>query len=253
MLRFLWLVALLPLAPLSLFAQPSPQAPQPENVILLIPDGYGPASSTMARDYLRWRDGSGRLTLDSLETGSVRTFAADSRVTDSAAGATAYATGVKTDNGAIAVDTLQKPVGTLLEAAEERGMATGLVVTSRITHATPASFAAHVPDRWMENTIATQMLEQNIDVLLGGGRRHFLREADDGRRDDGEHLIEAATADGYTYIADRAGLMATDETPLLGLFSMSHMDYEIDRDPAEQPSLAEMTEKALGQIGRAHV
>ena len=250
MLRFLWLVALLPLAPLSLFAQPSPQAPQPENVILLIPDGYGPASSTMARDYLRWRDGSGRLTLDSLETGSVRTFAADSRVTDSAAGATAYATGVKTDNGAIAVDTLQKPVGTLLEAAEERGMATGLVVTSRITHATPASFAAHVPDRWMENTIATQMLEQNIDVLLGGGRRHFLREADDGRRDDGEHLIEAATADGYTYIADRAGLMATDETPLLGLFSMSHMDYEIDRDPAEQPSLAEMTEKALGLLSQ---
>ena len=236
--------------PASLLAQSAPNGERPTNVILLIPDGFGPASSTMARDYLRWRDGSGTLTLDSLETGSVRTFAANSRVTDSAAGATAYSAGVKTDNGAIAVDTLEQPVGTILEAAEARGMATGLVATSRITHATPASFAVHVPDRWMENTIAVQELSQGIDVLLGGGRRHFLPESKDGRREDDRNLIDEATADGYTYVSDRDGFLAASGTPLLGLFSMSHMDYEMDRDPDAQPSLAEMTEKTLDLLSQ---
>ena len=250
MLRRLSLLCFFLLLPVSLVAQSGPEGERPQNVILLIPDGFGPASSTMARDYLRWKNGTATLALDGIQTGSVRTFAANSRVTDSAAGATAYASGVKTDNGAIAVDTLEQPVATLLEAAEQRGMATGLVATSRITHATPASFAAHVPDRWMENTIAAQMLTQGIDVLLGGGRRHFLPDAADGRRDDGRNLIDEATSNGTTYISDRDGLVDAADTPLLGLFSMSHMQYEIDRDPAVQPSLAEMTTKALDLVSQ---
>lgn len=219
---------------------------RPQNVILLIPDGYGPATATMARDYLRWRDGTTSLALDSLHRGSVRTFAADSRVTDSAAGATAYSAATKTYNGAIAVDTTKQPVATILEAAEARGMATGLVVTSRLTHATPATFSAHVPDRWMENTIAEQQLAQGIDVLLGGGRRHFVPQSVDGsKREDDRNLLAEAQASGYTVVQDADGFRQADATPLLGLFSLSHMSYEMDRDPAAQPSLAEMTQKAL--------
>lgn len=234
-------------------AQPAPSddVDRPTNVILFIPDGFGPASATMARDYLRRYEGVTELALDSLQTGSVRTFSTDSRVTDSAAGATAYATATKTYNGAIAVDTLKKPLGTILQAAERKGMATGLVVTSRITHATPASFSAHVPNRWMENDIAAQQIARGIDVILGGGKRHFVPSGVDGsKRKDSRNLIEEAQSDGYQFVEDRDALMNVDEGPVLGLFSMSHMSYEIDRDPAAQPSLAEMTEKAINLVSQ---
>lgn len=234
------------MAPPAVAQQPAPD--RPANVILFIPDGFGPASGTMARDFLRHRDGVTSLALDSVLVGSVRTFASDSRITDSAAGATAYATGTKTYNGAIAVDTTRQPVATLLEAAERRGMATGLVATSRITHATPASFSAHVVDRGMENEIATQQINKNIEVILGGGRRHFLPNTEGGRRDDGRDLTAEAQRSGYQYVANRDELSAITEAPVLGLFSASHMSYEVDRDPAEQPSLAEMTRKALDLV-----
>lgn len=234
------------MAPPAVAQQPAPD--RPTNVILFIPDGFGPASGTMARDFLRYRDGVTSLALDSVLVGSVRTFASNSRITDSAAGATAYAAGTKTYNGAIAVDTTREPVATLLEAAERRGMATGLVATSRITHATPASFSAHVVDRGMENEIAAQQINKNIEVILGGGRRHFLPNAEGGRRDDGRDLTAEAQRNGYQYVANRDELSAITEAPVLGLFSASHMNYEIDRDPAEQPSLAEMTAKALDLV-----
>lgn len=218
----------------------------PTNIILLIPDGFGPASGTMARDYLRKYESTRTLAIDSIQTGSVRTFSTSSRVTDSAAGATAFATGHKTYNGAIAVDTLKQPVATLLEAAHRRGMATGLVATSRITHATPASFSAHIVERWRENEIAEQQIVSGADVLLGGGRRHFVPSTVDGsRREDDRNLINEAAAKGYQIVESRNDLMDVRQGPVLGLFSMSHMDYEIDRDPAAQPSLAEMTKKTL--------
>ncbi|NBC86633.1 MAG: alkaline phosphatase [Bacteroidetes bacterium] len=244
------LVFLLGLLPLTtpVTAQPAdgPPASEPKNVILFVPDGFGPASATMARDYLRHYRGVHQLALDSIQTGSVRTYSTSSRVTDSAAGATAYATGVKTYNGAIAVDTLKRPLGTLLQAAERRGMATGLVATSRITHATPASFSAHVPNRWMENEIAAQQITSGADVILGGGKRHFVPKSTEGsKRKDDRNLVTEARDAGYQFVSDRAGLMDVSDGPVLGLFSMSHMDYEIDRDPDAQPSLAEMTEKAL--------
>ena len=218
---------------------------RPQNVILFITDGYGPSSATMARDFLRQQRGVTSLATDSLLVGSVRTFAADSRITDSAAGATAFAAQTKTYNGAIAVDTLQRPVATLLEAAERRGMATGLVATSRITHATPAAFSAHVVERGMENEIAAQQINKGIEVILGGGRRHFLPQNDDGAREDGRHLISEAQQQGYRYVTNTDQLARITSTPVLGLFSASHMDYEIDRNPADQPSLTAMTKKAI--------
>lgn len=224
------------------------QVARPQNVIMLIPDGFGPASATMARDYLRATSGISSLALDSLQVGSVRTYSTSNRVTDSAAGATAYAAGTKTYNGAIACDTTERPVATLLEAAEAHGMATGLVVTSRITHATPASFSAHVTDRWKENKIAAQQIHHGIEVIFGGGRRHFLPAAQGGAREDGRNLLDEATTNGYRIVTSRDALDQVHEGPVLGLFSMSHMDYEIDRTPPEQPSLAAMTTKALALL-----
>ena len=225
------------------------QGETPTNVILMIPDGYGPASVTMARDYLRWRDGTTELAYDSLHIGSIRTFSSSSRITDSAAGGTALATGEKTYNGAISVDTSKQAVATLLEGAEREGMATGLVVTSRITHATPAVFSAHVADRGQENRIARQQLNQDMEVLLGGGRRHFVPQSVDGSaRDDRRNLLRTARDRGYTIAETADELAQAGDGPLLGLFSDSHMAYELNRDDTQQPSLATMTEAAIDRL-----
>ncbi len=225
-------------------AQPTTPQTGPRNVILFVADGCGPASFTLARDFVRYRGGDG-LALDGLLTGTLRTFSTSSRVTDSAAAATAFACGVKSYNGAIAVDTLRRPLATLLEAAEARGMATGLVATSRITHATPAAFAAHVPDRDQEADIAAQMITRGIDVLFGGGRDFFVPEAAGGRRSDGRNLLDEAAAEGYRLVDTRAGFDVARQTPVVGLFAGSHLAYEIDRDAAQEPSLAEMTARAI--------
>ncbi|MEM6782685.1 MAG: alkaline phosphatase [Bacteroidota bacterium] len=245
-------------APIHMAAAEPP--PAPRNLIVLIPDGFGPTSQTMAREYLQEVEGRA-LVLDRILSGAVRTYASDSRVTDSAASATAYASGVKTYNGAVGLDSTRALVGTILEAAELRGMATGLVATSRITHATPAAFAAHVPQRGMEAEIAAQMMDQGIEVILGGGRPLFLPSDNDtgyaGRRDDGRDLLAEARERGYAVALDRAGFDAfsaepvgSDDTapPVLGLFDDSHLAYEIDRDPESQPSLAEMTAFALAHL-----
>jgi len=242
------------LAAPSALAQPagdSDETPSqaPRNVILLIPDGFGPASATFARDYLRATTGRFELAFDSLHVGSTRTASSDSRITDSAAAGTALATGHKTYNGAISVDSTGRPVAHLVEAAEEQGMATGLVVTSRITHATPAVFSAHVRDRGEEDRIAVQQLDAGIEVLMGGGLRHFLPRAKGGQRTDGRNLVEEAAQQGY-HIARSASALeqAPENGLLLGLFAGSHMAYEIDREQTQQPSLATMTHHALDRL-----
>ncbi len=218
---------------------------RPKNVIFFITDGFGPASVTFARDYAVAVEGRDRLAFDSLLTGTVRTWATDSRVTDSAAGATALATGHKSYNGAIAVDTSGQPLATLVEAAEKKGMATGLVVTTRITHATPAGFSAHVARRASENDIAAQQAAQGIDLFIGGGARHFLPESAGGKRTDGRDLLAEMQAGGYTVVRDRAGYDALAKTPAIALLQLDQLAYEIDRDETDEPSLEEMTKKAI--------
>jgi alkaline phosphatase len=174
-------------------------------------------------------------------------------ITDSGAAGTAMATGTKTYNGAISgigSEDDYTPVGTVLEAAHEAGMATGLVTTTRITHATPAVFATHVPDRGMEDEIARQYVDNaNVDVLMGGGKRHF----DPEERDDGEDVIARAEEQGYQVVETADELSGVDSGKLLGLFGSetdraSHMSYYVDReyvDDTDEPGLVEMTEKAI--------
>ncbi|KAJ1658437.1 vacuolar alkaline phosphatase [Dispira simplex] len=234
--------------------------PQARNVILMISDGFGPASEAFARQYhqeIHRYPESWMSPLDKLLVGSSRTRSSNSLITDSAAGATAFSCAQKSYNGAIAVDSDGKPCGTVLEAAKAKGMLTGLVVTSRITHATPASFSAHVVDRNMEDLIAQHQignysLGRVVDLIFGGGACHFkpLDSPQSCRVDDVDVLQAAQTTYGFTYLDSRQEFDRLEpghsSLPLLGLFADDHMDYEIDRDPKVQPALWEMVDKALG-------
>ncbi|CAG8735140.1 1678_t:CDS:2, partial [Racocetra persica] len=234
------------------------ELPIKRNVILMISDGFGPASETFARDYYQFVNSlhyNFTTPLDQILVGLSRTRSSNSLVTDSAAGATAFSCVKKTYNGAIGVDPDKAPCGTILEAAKAIGMATGLVVTSRITHATPASFSAHVVDRNMEDIIATQQLGdyplgRQVDLMIGGGRCFFLPNSTVGScRGDDRDLIAEAKKSGFTYFTSRKEFDNIDpdsqSIPLLGLFTLDHMSYEIDRVPSVEPSLKEMSEKAI--------
>ncbi|KAI5812141.1 alkaline-phosphatase-like protein [Pyronema omphalodes] len=231
----------------------------PRNFIMVVPDGFGPASETMARDYMHWKDNSTAvLPIDEMVIGLVRTKATDSYVTDSAASATAYSCGIKSYNGAIGVDDDYEPCGTVLEAAHLEGFKTGLVVTSRITHATPATFASHIYHRDLESEIALQEigyahpLGRTVDVMLGGGRCFFTPNTTEGScREDGIDALAIARDLGYTTFQDRATFDSELKLPYLGLFTNDHMSYEADRDPAVEPSLKEMAIKGLNDLYRA--
>ncbi|KNC52584.1 alkaline phosphatase [Thecamonas trahens ATCC 50062] len=214
---------------------------------MMISDGFGPSGETMARVFANKAQ---LQPLDYQLRGASITYSTSNLVTDSAAGATCFSCALKTYNGAIGVTDSQPPeaCATVLEAAAAAGMATGVVVTSRVTHATPAAFTAHVPDREMEPTIAEQQITQKIDLLFGGGRCEFQPQSVAGscRADEKDVMSEARDA-GFSVITDVAGLRSatTASLPLIGLFAQSHMAFELDRVPADQPSLDEMVAKAL--------
>lgn len=152
---------------------------------------------------------------------------------DSAAGATAFSCGVKTYNGAIGVTPSLQPCGTILEAAKRQGYVTGLVATSRITHATPASFYAHVPDRDLESEIAEFLVGEDgsalqglrVDFAFGGGKCFFLPNGTEGScRTDEKDMLATAKAKGVRVVDGMAALRAyKDEDsvdgPVLGLFA----------------------------------
>ncbi|KAH6629220.1 alkaline phosphatase [Boeremia exigua] len=249
--------------------------PTARNFIYIVPDGYGPASQTMARDYVSLLQNgenpkapvSIQLAADGMVIGNVRTQASNNLITDSAASATAFGCGVKTYNNAIAVDDDGQPVGSILEAAKMEGFKTGLVVTSTINHATPACYAAHVADRNSYEKIAeheigySHPLGPQVDILLGGGRCYFKPKSDPTscRKDDID-LFGYAKGKGYHIMQDRKafdelkkGTAKSADLPYIGLFNDDQMMYEIDRkqDPTQEPSLLEMVETALTSLDRA--
>jgi alkaline phosphatase len=139
-------------------------------------------------------------------TGLIATHSSRQLITDSGAGATAFSCGCKTFNGAIGVDRHKRPCATLLETADSLGMATGIVVTSSLTHATPASFYAHVNERSNMEDIAVWMVQQHIDFLVGGGSKYFNQRAKDKR-----DLLREMRQAGYrisTAAHDTLGQMA---------------------------------------------
>lgn len=216
-------------------------------ILLFIGDGMGLEQRKAAQWSSKGLDEP--LIMDQLPySGWSQTASADNLITDSAAGATAIATGYPTNNGMIAISPEFANLKTILEYAQERGMATGLVTTVQISHATPASFGSHVINRGQMTDIAQQLLEHKINVILGGGEDEFLPITDNGcftqpgERDDERNLIQEAQAAGYTYVCtseDLALVNIAETTHLLGLFGDEEMLHPIT------PTLATMTQTAI--------
>jgi alkaline phosphatase len=244
--------------------------PRVRNVIVMVPDGSSQSIQALAR----WYKG-GALNLDGFNSGTARTFMANSVITGSAAAATAFATGHKTSARFLGIgprtgDLLTgftptaapyEPVASVLEAAKLQGRAVGLVATSRISHATPAAFGSHVQDRGLEGRIMEQLVFQDLDVAFGGGAGYLIPRDSvytssfgapwAGVRTDGENLLEALRARGCRWVDDKAGLAAVEQGPVWGLFAPSHLDPQMDKAAdSTQPSLADMTAKAIEILSR---
>ncbi|MDX1301273.1 alkaline phosphatase [Photobacterium sp.] len=255
-----------------------------KNVILMIGDGMGPQQVGLLETYANNAPHSiykGKTTAlyklaEEGVIGSSLTHPEDAIVVDSACSATMLATGIYTASEVIGINPNGDHVETVLEKAKRLGKATGLVSDTRLTHATPAAFAAHQPHRSLENEIASDMLETGVDVMLSGGLRHWIPKStnDKGaiykelekltqgdvylksKRKDDRNLLTEATSQGYSLAFNKEMLDKAQGEKLLGLFSYSGMNdgiaYSKSRnDPNRtQPALKEMTEKALDLLSK---
>lgn len=233
-----------------------------KNVIVLMTDGTNATGTTAAR----WYQGGQPLAIDEIVVGALRTYSAESLITDSAPAATAFATGHITNTKMVGVlpdkTTIpgatpvaeadkQRPVASVLEGARALGKSTGIIATSNIQHASPAGYSAHIANRNDYNAIAEQQLYQNIDVIFGGGLQYMLPTGvGNGKRTDGENLVEKAKEMGYQFVTNTAELKAATGSKLIGTFADDAMAYDMDRDPAKEPALAEMTQKAIDTLSK---
>jgi alkaline phosphatase len=234
----------------SLLVPWSVLAGEARNIILLIGDGMGPSQFGAAWLYSNRILGKELRMVEVMKDGRTAYLVndtADAIVTESAAAATQIACGVKVPARAVGMGADGKtPCTTILEMAKAGGKITGLVTTSGITDATPASFAAHVTHRSDEASVAVQELRLGVDVLMGGRKQFFLSETSaGGKRKDGRNLLDEARAAGYAVVATAGELKQVQKGKILGLFNMGNMSFEIDRGKTQEPSLAEMTVKAL--------
>lgn len=231
--------------------------PQAKNIIIMIPDGQSVTDTTLAR----WYNGGKPLAVDEMACGLVRTYSSDAPIADSAPSGTAYATGFKSHTGFVGVlpdvNTMpgmkplpeadrRKPVASILEAAQLLGKGTGVIATSEIMHATPADFSAHDPSRKNYDSLSEQEVYQDIDVVLGSGEYYLKPEG----RSDGENLVDELKNMGYDYITTPEEMKNTTSSKIWGMFAPKDLSYEMDRDPSKQPSLAEMTKKAIEVLNK---
>ncbi|XP_014599695.1 PREDICTED: alkaline phosphatase-like isoform X1 [Polistes canadensis] len=274
----------------------TPPSAVARGVVLFVGDGMGMSTLTAARILSGQRHGNtgeeAQLAWDSFPAVALsRTYNMDAQVGESSACATALLCGVKANYETVGLDSSARfencyssfdaHVPSLINWAQGQGKSTGLVTTTRVTHATPAALYAHAASRYWEDDgkvpsasrpsckdIARQLLEdepgRNINVILGGGRRHFVpkvtldpEEPDkEGRRLDGRNLIEEWSRNNRIrkvssrYVSNKEQFDSVDPRQvnyLLGLFAYSHMDFDVDRNTNStgDPSLTEMTLKAL--------
>lgn len=234
----------------------SPSKQSRRGVVLLIGDGMGVNQLAVAEIYSR-EVLNKKLAIRAMpRVGVTTTHSFDSEITDSSSAATALFGGQKINNGVLNILPDGNQVESLLLAMKQTGKSLGIVTTTRVTHATPAGMYAITPHRDNENEIAVQLMQNGPDVVLGGGWRHFIpSEQKSSKRKDNRDVLSELTAAGYTKVGNRKELMTFNpqkSTKLLGLFSKSHMAYELDRTNvvalSEQPSLAEMTQVALNTL-----
>ncbi len=219
------------------------------NIIFLIGDGMGVAYTGAYRlfqDDLATPE-LDKTVFDEMLVGMASTYPDDhNQVTDSAAAATALATGIKTFNGAIGVDAQHTPINSMLDKAKELGYLTGVAVTCQVNHATPAAFIAHSDSRQSYEAIANQYVDLKIngkpkvDLLFGGGQEYFIRKD--------RNLVKDFEAQGYKYIDDINSLGKIKKLPVLGLFSKGGLTPAVESDHPLR--LTEMTQKSLDLLSQ---
>ncbi|MGG7143292.1 alkaline phosphatase [Clostridium nigeriense] len=223
-----------------------------KNVIMLIADGMSTEGVTLARQVK-----GENLSMDEISVGSVITSWANGPITDSAPGGTVYASGEKTNNKYIGTSVNDTPMASILEGAESVGKATGIIATSEITHATPADFTAHTNNRKYYNQILQQQINQDMEVVLGGGFNKpsgFTSEvSEDEFNTYYEDQINNIQEEGFDFITTKDELESYGGDKLWGSFADADLKYDFDRQSDNdnvQPSLGEMTEKAIEVLNK---
>ena len=223
-----------------------------KNVIMLIADGMSTEAITLAR-----HTKGDSLAMDEISVGSVITSWANGPITDSAPGGTVYAAGEKTNNKYIGTSVNDTPMASILEGAESVGKATGIVATSEITHATPGDFTAHTNNRKYYNQILQQQINQDMEVVLGGGFNKPSGFSSEVSTDEFESYYEEQVnnikEEGFDFITTKDQLTSYDGDKLWGSFADADLKYDFDRQSDNdnvQPSLAEMTNKAIEVLNK---
>jgi alkaline phosphatase len=243
-----------------------------KNIILLIGDGMGPGQISLLQQFLKHSKlHKSENAFDKISklgfVGISDTAPHGKLVVDSACSATQLALGKPALNEFIGLDHLGNPQATILEKAQNKGLMTGLVSDTRLTHATPASFAAHVHNRWEEDEIAMGMIASNVDVLYSGGAYRFYPKGTQlnikgfqikSRRADDKNPIKLAQENNYQIIHSKSDLNNINPSKVLGLFtngsypsSIWHHQNESKEDRTI-PNLLEMTKSALSILNNAH-
>ncbi|KNF08245.1 alkaline phosphatase III [Gottschalkia purinilytica] len=244
----------------------------PKYIFYFIGDGMGAAQRQLAEYYSKQNTGK-KLTMNTLPIAGINTtHSENSLITDSAAAGTALATGHKTKNGMLSKLPNGKDVKTLIEVAEEKDMSTGIITTTRLTHATPAAFASHNVNRSNENEIAVDYLDSGVDFFAGGGLRHFIpnnwtndeKDAADrtikSKREDDRNLLEEFKDNGYITFYGKKGVKdfrdykPKKDDKIFASFTDSHMPYEVDRLNSlyknNVPTLSQMTQKGIETLSQ---
>ena len=230
-----------------------------KNVIMLIADGMSQEAITLARYYKDSQDGkygNDTLAMDEIASGETHTAWANGPVTDSAPGATAYATGNKTNDKYVATSVEDKPLATLLEGAKLEGKGTGIVVTCEVPHATPADFTAHTNNRSDYKSILSQQISNDLDVVLGGGigwKHQYGIENDEDFNSLVNEVKGTIKEEGYELVETNKEMESSNANKLWGMFANADLAYDFDRKAdknSTEPSVSEMTNKAIEVLNK---
>jgi len=227
----------------------------PKNIIIMFADGASSTQWDFGRYSCKVLRKQPFVTTDVVfkqgSLGLLSTHPSDAYVVDSAAAGSAMSTGYKVNNTAIAITRDGKAVPTAMEVAKAKGKRIGLVTTATVYDATPAAFSLHALSRRDSQGLVDQYLALEPDVLMGGGADYFMPAGTSGgKRKDGKDIIAAFRAKGYQIARNTVELKAATGAKLLGLFADDDMDFELDRDPAKEPTTAEMAAAALRVLSR---
>jgi len=217
-----------------------------KNMIVLIGDGLGQGQIDLTRYMTEGKDAE--LELMQLPNVGLMMTSSTQGVPDSAAAGTAMATGHKTDNGMVGMSPTGAELDSILDYAETLNKSTGIISTNKVTDATPAAFSVSAESRDNEGAIAKAILNNGVEVVLGGGADEFTAET------AGEDVVKMAQEMGYEHVTNQTELVnaKASNNKLLGLFNPSYMNYKLDRDNvnSNEPSLKEMTKKAIQVLSR---